>query len=284
MFYYNALYDSTSFNIKAAPIWNLSLADISVVWDHIVNYWSSRYFAHSSFHLLFIILLFQIIFFKKSNYKLSMILLILFFGTLAYFILFYAQFKDHDYYFMPFLPFIILILINGIKTLQNIIIKPYFHIFIKLTLLIIVIVGVNYSKMKLNNNNAPRNFFKKEYWSQFSSIDKQQSSLVPDDYSRISFLIKENIEEIKKLEIKKDAKFVIAPDLCQNGGLFVLDRMGWNITHLEYLTVNKINSYKSSGAEYLLLATDEEKVIDIGRATGHLVFKGEGISIFNISR
>ena len=261
MLYYNALYDSTSFNTKAFPIWVLSKDNIGLVWDHILNYWYSKYFAHSSFHLLFIILSFQIIFLKKSDHKLSLLTLILFFGNLAYFILFYSQFKDHDYYFLAFLPFIVLILINGIKTLQNISKKTILHVITKLIILIIVIAGTNYSRMKLSDRYAKGN----------------------DDFSRTGFLIQENSRAIEKLEIPDDSKFIVAPDLCQNGGLFFLDKMGWNIEHPENISISKINFYRDLGAEYLLLATNEKQIINIGKATGDLIFKGKGISIFRIN-
>ena len=191
----------------------------------------------------------------------SLLTLILFFGNLAYFILFYSQFKDHDYYFLAFLPFIVLILINGIKTLQNISKKTTLHIITKLIILIIVIAGINYSRMKLSDRYAKGN----------------------DDFSRISFLIQENSTAIEKLEIPDDSKFIVAPDLCQNGGLFFLDKMGWNIKHPENISISKINYYRDLGAEYLLLATNEKQIINIGKATGDLIFKGKGISIFRIN-
>jgi len=259
--YYNAIYESVSFNTKAGPIWALSKENIAVVWDHFSNYWYSKYFTNSSFNFLAVIIVFQIIFHKRSDQKLSGITLILFWGCLAYFVLFFKQFKDHDYYFMAFLPFAVLILINGIHTLQNISRKPVPHIILKSILLIIIITGTNYSRKQINDRYLNGN----------------------DDYSRIGFLIKDNLEGIEKLKISADSKFIIAPDLCQNGGLFYLDKMGWNIENPGDISVSKVNHYSDQGAEYLLLATLEEQILDIGYATGDLIFEGKGISIFRIS-
>jgi hypothetical protein len=259
--YYNNLYSSFQFNTIAKPIWSLSLERVGVVWDHVVNYWYADYFAHSSFRVLLGMAVLQIVFFKKSNYTLSMIILILFIGNLIYFILFYSQFQDHDYYFMIFFPFFILVLINGIKTLQNVITKPLLHVFIKLVLLIVFVAGANYSKIKLSN--------------------RYENGLT--GYSKTSFLIQENRVGIQRLNLKKDAKFIVVPDLCPNGGLFFLDKMGWNIASPEDLSVDNLRFYKNSGAEYLLLA-DDEQVVDLWGNIGDLIFKGKGISIYKISR
>ena len=258
--YYNSLYESKSFNTRALPIWGLSNTQISEVWDYIIHYWYTKYFAHSSFHLLFIILLFQIIFYKKCNNQLCLITLILFSGSLFYFILFYSQFKDHDYYFLTFLPLIILVLINGLKTLQNISKNKYLHMFTKLVLLIIIIVVVNYSRMKLGER-----YKKKE-----------------DAFTNTSFLIYENLEVIKTLNIPVNAKFIVAPDLCQNGGLFYLNRMGWNIEKQKDITINKINYYKKEGADYLLLASNNPQLLSIGNMCGKLILKGKGITVFKL--
>ena len=260
MIYYNALYDSVSFNTKALPIWDLSKDEISIVWDHIVNYWYSKYFANSSFHLLFIILPFQLIFYKKANFKLSLITITLFFGSLAYFILFYSQFKDHDYYSLAFLPFIVLAIINGIKTLQNISNKTNLHIIIKLIMSIVVIAGINYSKMKLSDR--------------YENIN--------DIHSKTSFLIDKNSKAIEKLNIPHRAKFIVAPDLCQNGGLFFLNRMGWNIKEEKDIVIDKINHYQDLGADYLLLISDEHAFLQTNNITGELILKGKGIEIYKL--
>ncbi len=260
MIIYNAANDSNSFNTSALPIWDLSKENISIVWLYINKYWYSKYLAESSFHVLFSALLLPIIAFRKSSFKLSLVTFILFLGTISYFILFYSQFRNHDYYFLAFFPFVVIALLNGIKTLQNISMKPVIHITVKIIFAIIVISGINYSSMKLSNR------FITEY----------------DDFSRISFLIDENINEINKLGIEDDSKFIVAPDLCQNGGLFVLDKMGWNIQSTDSITVDIINTYKIKGADYLLLATNDEDALSNGNKSGKLIFGKNEIYIFKL--
>lgn len=262
MLYYNTINDSNSFNTKSLPIWNLPIDWIVEVWGYMTNYWYTKYFAQSSFHFIFIILLFPIIFFKKSNYRLSMLTLILFLGSLSYFLLFYSQFKDHDYYFLAFFPVIIFILINGVNTLQNISKNKYLHLGIKIVLAVITISGINYSRMKLEN----------------------RYQVVLDDFTKISLLIDENKEMIENFNFPIDSKFIIGPDLCQNGGLFYLNRMGWNILKEEEITIDKINHYKDLGADYLLLISDEHKFLPTNQIDGELTLKGKGIEIYKLNK
>ncbi|MDC0297458.1 glycosyltransferase family 39 protein, partial [Crocinitomicaceae bacterium] len=84
MLYYNQQYDSHSFNTSALPIWELNNQNIVLTWDYMMNFWYSSYFAHSSFHFLLIIFIFQIIYLKKSNYNLSLLTAFMLIGSLSF--------------------------------------------------------------------------------------------------------------------------------------------------------------------------------------------------------
>lgn len=260
--YYNSLYQSHYFTTSSRSIWSISSKKILVVWDYIQHYWYSKYFAYSSFHLIFFIIFFQIIFFKKSKFNIALITLCLFLGSLAYFLLFYMQFKNHDYYFMVFFPLIVFLMVNGISIGINCLKNKWIHFIIKLVMIAIVITGINYSRMKLNN--------------------RYENGL--DDFSKIGFVIQNEIEEIEKLNIPKDSKFIVAPDLTPNGGLFFINKMGWRIDKSKNITIENINYYKKLGAEFLLLATNEKEVLEVGYNTGHIVFKGKELSIFKLNK
>jgi len=260
MLYYNKLYGGLSFNTKALPIWGLSADSIHSVWNHIVNDVYVDYFAPFLYYLISVLILFQAFFYKKMNKELLVLTLILFFGIAAYFILFYAQFKDHDYYFLAFAPLVIFILINSLIVLKKTPKKKHWDIIIKITLLILFVAGINDSKARL----AYR------HWA------------VVDDYSKTGLTIRDNIEEINKLKITADAKFIVAPDLCQNGGLFFLNRAGWNITEEENILTNQIKQYKKMGADYLLLVSKNEEVLKIGAENGNLIYKNMDIRIYKL--
>lgn len=261
MLYYNAYYESNSFNTSARPIWDLSKSQMNEIWWYISYYWNRVYLYPSSFHILFSLLAFQLIFFKKGSKQLLFIVFILLIGSLAYLSLFYSQFQDHDYYFLAFMPLIILVLINGIQTFKNVVNKRTVHIILQLALLIIIIAGTNYSRMKLSSRNHPE----------------------VNEYSKTGLLIQDNLEEIEKLQLPSTSKFVVLPDLCPNGGLYFLNKQGWTIGSTEIVTEELLEGYKDKGADYLLLATEENHIKEISEKYGELIFKGEGISIYNLN-
>ncbi|NQY74928.1 MAG: hypothetical protein HRT90_09235 [Candidatus Margulisbacteria bacterium] len=132
---------------------------------------------------------------------------------------------------------------------------------VKLIFAIIVVVGINFSRDKLS----------------------KRFSVVSDDYSRMSFLIEDNQDEIMELNISDNSKFIVAPDLCQNGGLFSIDKMGWNIEKQKDISTSKINHYKYQGAEYLILTSTDQELLDIGNTTGKIILEGKGINIFKLN-
>ena len=258
--YYNALYQSDYFTTGSRPIWSLSSENIGIVWDYITVYWYHIYFSRTSFHMLLGFIILQMVFFKKSSPKIATLTGILCLGSLAYFILFYAQFRDHDYYFLVFIPLIVFIIINAIKTSQNMVPSKKIHLVAKIGLIAVVIYGINFSRRKLE----------KRYEAGY------------DRFSRIAFIIQNEMPSIEKLEIPKDAKVIVAPDLSVNGGLFALNRIGWEIDKTDQITSELIEEYRSLGAKYLFLASNDEEAVEVGRNSGELVYQGAKLSVFKL--
>ena len=261
MLYYNQQYDSHSFNTTILPLWDLTNNDIHLIWsDYVMSYWYNSYFAKSSFHFIAILFLLSLIFIKKSNYNISLINGLLFLGCLCFSILFYAQFKDHDYYFLICIPFITLTLINGMKTLINIDLSEKYHRFFKAVFFLVVFAGINHSRHKLT--------------------ERYEYSI--DEYSQTGLLIDENRNAIDELNIPKDAKIILAPEPSQNGGLFYLDRMGWTINSKEGITKNAIRTFKMKGADFLLLSNQEPSILEVLESEGEIILKNEDIVIYQL--
>ena len=259
LIHYNNINQSTSFNTRAIPIWILNKGQVKEVLDHMWNFWYNKYFAHSSFHFLLVISFIPFVFYKKASSLLLLNVVILFFGSLAYFILFFPQFKDHDYYFLAFFPLFVFLIINGIKSFQNYTEKKAVHVGLKLILLIIVVVGTNYSHGKL----------------------QQRFEATLDRFSKAGLTIERNLVQIDSLGIPKDAKLVVAPDNTPNGGLYFLNRMGWSIYSNEDL-LEKVSQYKARGAEYLVLLSDSYREDLINQLKLKLVWSNEDLSVYEI--
>lgn len=260
MFYYISTYNSNSFNTNALPIWILNKEKIRIVWDHLSEYWYNKYFTRSVFYLFYLSIVFQFVFYKKNHKNISLLILILFIGALSYFILFFAQFKDHDYYFLAFFPLFFLLLINGIKTFQNIISNRYVHFITKILLAVIVLLSINSSKSKL----------------------KQRFIKELDLYSHTGLVIEKNLTSIESLNIETEAQIIVAPDYCPNGGLLFMDRQGWNLKP-DQLTIENIVHLKNKGADYLFLASKDSTFLSVGDSIGIKIFSKDGLNIYQLN-
>ena len=260
MLYYNQIYDSHSFNTSILPIWELNGENISQTWDYMINFWYTSYFAHSSFHFLMAVFVFQVIYIKKSNYNLSLISGFMLLGSLTFGLLFYAQFKDHDYYFLTFLPFLILLVINGINTFKNISNEKNYHRLVQAILFLIVVAGINYSRNKLDD----------------------RYHLEINTYSESGLLIDENRIAINRLNIPKDAKIVLGPEPSQNGGLFYLNRMGWTISSLNEITQENLRRFKLKGADYFILSSKDSHALQRLNTEGELILQNNDISVLRL--
>jgi hypothetical protein len=151
--------------------------------------------------------------------------------------------KDHDYYFIAFLPLVILILINGIFIVQKLFKKQWIHLIFKLVIAIVVVSGINYSKNKLQGS----------YY------------IETDSFSETALKINKALPEIRSLNIPGDAKLIIAPDGSKNGGLLFMNRTGWPIDNEKKITLNSVENFEKLGADFLILATEKEALLDIGK-------------------
>jgi len=260
MIHYNLLNHTSYFTTSARPLWGLSAADLAFTWDLILNHWYTKYFAASSFHLLYAVFLFQILLIFKANIKQTILLAVAFLGTLSFIILFFAQFRDHDYYFLTLIPFISFLLLNGILLFKSIFKSIKFEIALKIILTILIITGVNYSRMKLEGRLI---------YSQ-------------DDFTATSMLIEANSSEIENLKIDKNATFIVAPEIGPNGALLFLDRKGWNISDEKDITIEAIDKYKKLGADYFLLNSSSDSISKIVLEEGNLIFENGNLKIYNL--
>ena len=110
---YNSFYNNYYFLTHIRPIWDLPKEKILVVFEYITNYWYNSYFYPSTFHFFYIILFLSLFFIKKSDKFLMSLSLVLLMGGLSYFLLFFEQFKEHDYYFLTLLPVIVFLTLNS---------------------------------------------------------------------------------------------------------------------------------------------------------------------------
>ncbi len=259
VFFYNIKNQSTYFTTSILPIWDLTIQERSIYWNDILSEWYKKYLAETSFHALLLGLIFIGIFFKKIPINLKLALLFSAFGTISYFLLFFQQFRFHDYYYLLFFPFIIFILLSFFQIWKQLFPNNLGQNILKFVFLVIIASGLNYSRIKLEERYYKGN----------------------DLNSKIGFQILKNKQFIDDVKIPKDSKVLIGPDLSVNGGLYFIKRKGWPINNADEITKEKINFFKSQGADYFILVNDSksQKILD---DLGRKLFKNRDLSIYKL--
>jgi hypothetical protein len=264
VFYFNAKHHSEYFTTSTLPIWDLSKNEITLIWNEMLGEWYKKYLAQSSFHLYLIISLIGLYFGIVRYREMLFLVIILCLGTLSYFFLFYQQFEHHDYYFLLMIPFVYFSLILGLKgiseKLKN---KPVFIYVFKLVFFVIVVAGINYSIVKVGERYVKGK----------------------DDFSKIAFDLKENKAFISTVKFNSKAKLIIAEDKSINGGLYFMKRKGWLIDNIKEDIIDRIQTFKENGANYLILIDYKKhpSIIDL-LSNFKVLSKNEKIIIYEIQK
>ncbi|MCD6017468.1 MAG: hypothetical protein K0S53_589 [Bacteroidetes bacterium] len=225
--HYNKINNADYYLTHIKPIWSMSSTEVKEVFLFIINYWVYKYYYHSAIHTFFIVLIISMFFYK--NFKKDQLLLSFIFlsGTFFYFILFFKQFRDHDYYFMEFVPLFFLIFVNSYEAI-------IFHlntkikIAISLFIMLITVLSINYAKLNLN----------RRYSSPFEQV------------SRIAYVLENSDAKLDSLGIPENAKILVVPDFTMNGSLFLLDRFGYTVGD----TLNSNMASYFSKSDYILIS------------------------------
>lgn len=253
--YYNKINQDNYFLIHSLPIWEMSKYQIAEVWDYITNYWYSKYYFQSTFHVFFILVVASIIFFQKAEKIILIPSVLLAIGSICYVLLFFFQFKDHDYYFITLIPAIIFLIMNSFLALKNKFPKLINNNIVKLLSITLCILSLNYAREKLIQRYENTN----------------------DKYSIIGHKLSRTRYFLDSLGISENAKVIIIADHTPNGGLYFINRRGWSLGDTSEMYKIIQEKYIRQGADYVLF-TDKNynnnfNGIKIGESNGILIYK-----------
>jgi 4-amino-4-deoxy-L-arabinose transferase-like glycosyltransferase len=231
--HYNAINKDFYFLVSTRPLWDIDRQSIMEVWDYISNYWYSKYYYQSTIHFFVIAFILGIVFIKKANKTFLVPGIIMLIGSIFYILLFYAQFKDHDYYFITLIPTIIILVVNAFITIRNKFPKLLNNYIAKILLLGLAVLSINYASSKL----------------------EERYSITNNEFAEIGVVLSDTRNSLDSLGISKHAKVIVFTDKTPNGGLYFLNRKGWNVSDTTAAGINKISDYKNLGAEFLVNTT-----------------------------
>lgn len=257
--HYNKINNDHAFLIQSRPIWSINKVHIAQVWEHITNYWYSSYYYSHTFQVFSIIIVTGIIFLKKAERIVLIPSIILAIGSICYFLLFFAQFKDHDYYFIALIPGMLFLVINSFIAIKNKFPSLINHYAGKLLLLALCMLSLNFAKGKLT----------------------QRYEKTDDMYANIGYTFSKTRHYMDSLGISENAKVIIIADHTPNGGLYFINRPGWSLGDDSESSMAAVNDYIQKGAEYILF-TDQKYIYKgfIGTKIG----ENNGVSIYKLPK
>jgi hypothetical protein len=151
----------------------------------------------------------------------------LFLGCLSYFILFFGQFRDHDYYALNIFPFFILLILTFVSSFVEKINVPWVK-----WMFVLMILYVGISGWKTNN-------------------DKMRYRWVENDtyYAGVAKQLKDGASWTSN--IPKEEAIAVIPDRTRNGSLLFCDHKGYTI--FDSTQVGQIEKLRSQNLKWLIV-------------------------------
>ncbi len=243
------------------PIWEISSADRIALWVEFRVFLVQQIFSLPVLLLsagVFITILILTLL-KKIPWALTSILIVIFFGCIAYFLLWYQAFNVHDYYLTDTL--LLFIFIFGIFFYYLKTSAPGFfnHSLFRIAFLCLLI----FCFKNLHNNIHMRLFFNRCPNEQY---ERYTSSAEVERFQGYFFHMWKASEPFMDIEaynrsigIRPEDKVISLPDGTINVSLVLMNQKGWTGFGLGNLSgVERIERFRTCGAKYLFAADSFE--------------------------
>lgn len=228
---YNQKFEQYYYLTSLKPLWKCSPEQRNDVFDFVLNYWYSKYYYQSTFHFFFALLIVApYLFLKNQKNLLTKYALLVLTGSVVYFLTFFVQFKDHDYYFITIIPAIAISITVLLHYIFQLIKKESLKVSLNIGLMILTVLSLNYAREKLSDRYSKSFISGSEIGYKFKGIDTYLDSL----------------------NIQKSARLVILGDITPNGGLYFTKRKGYPFADLEGENEALIRD-KLINSEYLII-------------------------------
>ncbi len=255
--HYNTLYKNYYFLVESRPIWKMTPEAIAQVWEYMTGYWYKHYYFGHFTRLLWLLLLASLVWMKHGNRRLQAMAWFSLVGGLAYFVLFFKQFRDHDYYFMVFIPIVGLNLINAFTTLHNRFGGTTFTVFTRVFVYLLLTVSV---------------------W-QFDLVDRYRKVEMERRFDTTSAMYTSVRTALDREGIPREAKLLVVSDPTENASLYFLRRKGWTLPDAAEFTPELAEIYRVSGAQYLVCSPGVEAPSSIQNKIIHV----NGVSVYALN-
>lgn len=255
--HYNSVYTNYYFLVESRPIWDMSAEAVNQVWAFVTEYWHKHYYIAYFFPFLGVLILLSLVWLRYGIARLQAIAWFSLLGGIAYLLLFFKQFRDHDYYFMVFIPVVGLNLINAAVTLRRRFGGMFFDLSTKLFLYLLLSASL---------------------W-QLDLVDRYRKVEMERRFDNTSAVYTAVRGALDREGIPRDAKLLVVADPSENGSLYFLRRKGWTVADGSAFTAELAETYRLSGAQYLVCSPGFEPPASIQ----NIVLTANGVRVYALN-
>lgn len=232
--YYNQQNNNIYFLTGINPYWsNKETAEVkSYIFHRFTTEWATRFFHISIHYIMLFCLVINLVFWKKSNKYLRLLMITIFIGLTSYFFLWYIQFYVHDYYTIPFYSFYIIILLNFLVLIQNIHLPKSIKYILKFLAIILLLFNIKHTKQ--------------DFQIRYDEFKMYPKDVVLSDKGLHVF--------VRKIGIKTSDYIIAIPDGSPQISLALIGNPGFTEFCEGKYDMEKITEKKKQGAKYLIIS------------------------------
>ncbi len=225
---YNSSNNDCYFLTTIQPIWDMSSIELKLVIDAIKS-WRNDIFYFNTYYL-FGLLLTGLFFVRREDCFLINVTIFLLVGSAFFVLLFFAQFHDHDYYFLVlFIPVVftfVLMFKSLFRRFSSFFNSLYFKAFMCAFCFLALFDTTERVKGRYDH--------------------------AKDKFSEVGFKLNGYHSVLDSLGISRHAKIIVYPDMTRNGSLYFIKRKGWTISEQTEDINKQLNQLIEKGADYFI--------------------------------
>jgi hypothetical protein len=230
--------------VEIRPIWILSRETIAETWETMTKrFWAGRYHSPLLLIFAFILLIHNIVFWRRHNRVLNYLIVLTLLGGISFTLLFYRSMKQHDYYQMNNLIVPLLVMINFLLYLKNNH-TSVFRSWITKSVFVVFIAYLVFSCRWVMTHHYYNGWFETDAIERYNS---KYNDITP---------------YLRSLGISRYDKVYCTPDVSINISLYLMDQKGF--TDFDRVDLNfreKVRFFTEKGLQYVIIG--DMNVIDV---------------------
>ncbi|MBN1183043.1 MAG: glycosyltransferase family 39 protein [Bacteroidales bacterium] len=249
--------------VSTRSIWTLPREQIHHIWNEFTARFKVGYFYGPIFvYFTGIVLLFNIVFYKRFNRLLNLFTFLTFAQVLAFNLLFFQSIGRCDYYQINNLVFIAILYLNLIFYLKSNHSRIFHNLYFRIAVVIGILFLIHDCKLGMN-----RKYSDWHYNASNTNFLQKYGQITP---------------YLRQLGIQRDDRVYVSSDGSMNISLYLMDQKGNNETSIGPMTKGSIDFLKSKGTKYLIISDPAVYKEDLGPYISNKIGHFSGVDIYKL--